>query len=133
MPKSSCESQKGSVFSPVLVVYGYLLHLLLLQHGDTESNPGTRNEQINKNLLWCHWNINSLLAHNLAKISQIEAYNSLFNNFICISETYFDLSVFEGDRSFQLNGVAYSEQIIQATQNEEVFVSITKTLCVSVK
>ena len=50
-------------------------------------------------------NVNSLQAHNLAKIFQIEACNSLFNHdFICISETYFDSSVVEGVRSFQLNG-----------------------------
>ena len=88
-----------------VVVCGYFLHLLLLQHGDIESNPGPRNEQINKSLSCCHWNVNSFLAHNLAKISEIEAYNSLFNhNFIWISETYFDSSVLEGDRSFQLFG-----------------------------
>ena len=41
----------------------------------------------------------------MAKISQIDTYNSLFNHdFICISETYFDSSVLEGGRSFQLNG-----------------------------
>ena len=81
-----------------VVLCGYLLHLLLRQHGDTESNPGPRNEQTNKNLSCCHWNFNSLLAHDLTKISQIEAYNSLFNHdFICISEIYFDSSVLEGD------------------------------------
>ena len=48
---------------------------------------------------------NSLLAHNLAKIFQVEAYSSLFNHdFICISETYFDSSDLEGDRSIKLNG-----------------------------
>ena len=87
------------------MVRGYFLHLLLLQHGDIGSNPGPSNVQTNKNLSFCHWNVNSLQAHNLAKISQSEAYNSLFNyDFICISETYFDSSVLEGDRSFQLNG-----------------------------
>ena len=87
------------------MVCGYFLHLLLLQHGVIESNPGPRNEQTDKNLSCCHWNVNSLLARNLAWISQIEAYNSLLNHdFICISETSFDSSVLEGDRSFQLNG-----------------------------
>ena len=38
-------------------------------------------------------------------ISQIEAYSSLYNHdFICITETYFDSSVLDGDRSFELNG-----------------------------
>ena len=74
-------------------------------------------------------NVNSLLAHNLAKISQIEE-NSLFNHdFICISEKYFDSSVLEGDRSFQLNGY----NLLKAIQSEKVFVSITKSLYVSVK
>ena len=61
-------------------VCGYFLHLLLLQHRDIKSNPGPRNEQTNKNISCCRWNVNSLLVHDLAKISQIEAYNSLFNS-----------------------------------------------------
>ena len=78
---------------------GYFLHLLLLQPKDIKSNPGPRDEETTKNFLCCHWNFNSLLAYNLAEISQIEAYNSLFNHdFICIWETYFDSSVLEGDR-----------------------------------
>ena len=73
---------------------GYFLHLLLLQHGDVESNQGPRNEKTIKNLSCCYWNVNSL-----------QDYNSLFNHdFIFISETYFDSSVIERNRSFQLNG-----------------------------
>ena len=67
-----------------IVVCGYFLHLLLLQHGYIESTTGPTNEQTNKNLSsCCHWNLNSLLAHNLAKISQIEACNSLFKGYLC--------------------------------------------------
>ena len=41
----------------------------------------------------------------MCKISQIKAYNSLYNyDFICISETFFDSSILEADRNFQLNG-----------------------------
>ena len=54
----------------------YILHLPLLQHGDIESNPGPKKEQI-KYLSCCHWNVNSLLAPNMSKISQIEAYKTL--------------------------------------------------------
>ena len=83
---------------------GYFLYLLLLQHGDIESNPGPKKEQI-KYLSCCHWNVNSLLAQNMSKISQIEACNLLYNyDFIGISETYFDSSIFEADRNFQPNG-----------------------------
>ena len=88
-----------------VVVSGYFLHLPLLQHVDIESNPGPSNEQTNKNLSCCQWNFNSLLAYNSTKISQIEAYNSLFNyDFICVSETNFSSSVLEGHRSFQTIG-----------------------------
>ena len=46
-----------------------------------------------------------MLAQNLSKISQIEAHNSLYSHdFICISETYFDSTILEGDKSFRLNG-----------------------------
>ena len=46
----------------------------------------------------CHCNVSSLLAQNS------EAYNSLYSHdFICISGTYFDSTIFEGDRSLQLN------------------------------
>ena len=82
-------SQKISILYCLNTAFGYFLHLLLLQHGDIESNPGPRNEETIKNLSCCHWNVNTLLAQNLAKISQVEAYNSLFNHdFTCISETF---------------------------------------------
>ena len=71
---------------------------------ETDSNPGPKKEQI-KYLSCCHWNVNSLLAQNMCKISKIEAYNSLYNHhFFCISETYVDSSILEGDRNFQLEG-----------------------------
>ena len=78
------------------------LFVLLLQHGDRESNPGPNNKQVN-NISCYHWSVNSLLAQNLSTISQIEAYNSWFHDFICISETYSDATVLEGDKSFHLN------------------------------
>ena len=94
-----------SSFNVLYFIYFiYFLHLLLLQHGDIERNPGPQSGQI-KNLSCCHWNVNSLVAQNLSKITQLEAYNSLYkHDFICISETYFDSSILEGDSSFQLDG-----------------------------
>lgn len=70
-----------------LVASGYFLQLHLLQNGVIESNPEQGNEQINKNFSCYYWNVNGLLADNLAKIFQLEAFNSLFNyDFIWISE-----------------------------------------------
>ena len=84
-----------------VVASGYFLHLLLDE--DIENNTRPRNKQTVKNLSCCHWNVNRLPVHNLD--SQIITYHSLFNHdSISISETYFDSSVLEGDRSFQLIG-----------------------------
>ena len=70
----------------------YITHLLLLliQHGDIESNLEPKNKQV-ASLSCCMWNMNKLLAQTLSKIFQIEGYNSLYSHdFICISDTYFD-------------------------------------------
>ena len=94
-----------NTISPFNVLYFlYFLHLLLLQLGDIDGNPGTQSGQI-KNLSCCRWNVNRLVAQHLPKITQLEAYNSLYkHDFIHISETYFDSSILEGDSSFQLDG-----------------------------
>ena len=40
----------------------------------------------------CHWNI-SLSAHNFAKLTQLEAYNSVYeHNFIYLPETFLELA-----------------------------------------
>ena len=52
-----------------VLYFVYSLHLLLLQHGDIERNPGPQSDQI-KNISCCHWNVNSSVAQNLCKITQ---------------------------------------------------------------
>ena len=42
----------------------------------------------------CHWNLNSLSAHNFSKLTQLKAYNAIYkHDFICLSETYLDSSI----------------------------------------
>ena len=49
----------------------------------------------------CHWNVNSILAHN--KISLLTAYNIVWKfNIICISETYLDSTV--DDKTIEIKG-----------------------------
>ena len=75
------------------------------QHADIETNPGPQKKKKIKNLSCCYWNVNSLIAQNLFKISQFEAYNSVYkHDFICIPEIFFDSSVQEGDKNIQLDG-----------------------------
>ena len=84
---------------------GYFLHLLLLRHGDTESNPG---QGVSEPLKPFHLATGMSIVYYLTtwlRFPKLKFTNSLFNHeFICISETYFDSSVIEGDRNFQLNG-----------------------------
>ena len=64
---------------------------LILLSGDIDTNPGPKYpEQIaGQNFLICHWNLNSISAHNYTKISLLTAYVSVHNfDIICLSETY---------------------------------------------
>ena len=77
--------------------------MLIMQHGDIESNPGPSKKH--RPLTCCHWNVNSLTAHKMIKKSLIEAYNSNHKyDFICISETYLDSSVSDYDKELAMEG-----------------------------
>ena len=64
--------------------------MLLLTHGDIESNPGPKLRTSNY-FSCCQCNVNSIMAHN--QLSLLSAYNTLHKfDVICISETYLDKS-----------------------------------------
>ena len=61
---------------------------LLMLCGDIESNPGPRPNS-GQSFSICHWNLNSIAAHNFSKISLLRAYNAIHNyDIICLSEIY---------------------------------------------
>ena len=66
--------------------------MLLITHGDIETNlePKSKNSKF---FFYCHWNVNSILAHD--KLSLLTAYNSTQHYIICISETYLDTAIDE--------------------------------------
>ena len=74
------------------------MFIILRYHGDTEPNPGPRKLKT-INFSNCHWNLNSLSAHNFysfSKLTQLKAYNSIYKyDFICLSETYLDSSILD--------------------------------------
>ena len=62
-------------------------------HGDIEVNPGPKKNS-STSFSFCHWNLNSLIAHNYGKLSSLQAYNSVYkHDVICRSETCLDNSV----------------------------------------
>ena len=79
--------------SAYISLFTLLYIFALLQcHGDIELNPGPKKLR-NKSLSVCHWNLNSLTAHNYSKLTQLKAYTSMYkHDFICLSETYLDSS-----------------------------------------
>ena len=92
------------VSSILMIFFYYLIHgTSLLLHGDIETNPGPSKKY--KPFTCCHWNVNSLTAHNMVKLSSIIAYNTIHKyDFICISETFLDSSVPTDDRELSSNG-----------------------------
>ena len=103
----SCNLSRNftTVFETVLLcchyfenAYIFLLSFLyiscfLLFHGDIESNLGPGKLKENTFSI-CHWNRNSITAHNFSKLTQLEAYISTYkHDFVCLSETYLDSSI----------------------------------------
>ena len=64
---------------------------------DIELNPGPNKTNSSCTFSVCHWNLNSLAAHNFEKVGLLEAFNTI-NKFdiICVSESYLD-STFSSD------------------------------------
>ena len=62
------------------LILNYLTELflnLILQDGDIETNPGPRGEY-SQYISFCHWNLlNSLPAHNYARIPLLQTFNTL--------------------------------------------------------
>ena len=65
------------VYSAVITLL--YIFVLLLCHGDLEPNPGPKKLK-NNSLAVCHWNLNSLSAHNFLKITQMKAYISMYKH-----------------------------------------------------
>ena len=67
---------------------------LLICAGDIELNPGPRKNNTSYNFSFCHWNLNSIAAHDFWKLSLLEAYNIQHKfDMICLSETFSDSSI----------------------------------------
>ena len=87
------------------VEFCYLLFhgtYLLILCGDNELNPKPKDA---KYLPLCHWNLNSIAAHDFAKVKAIKVFNTTKNfNFICLSESYIDSTILLVDKNLCLDG-----------------------------
>ena len=82
-----------------------LLHwfyiLLITLSWDVELNPGPKRNAAQAFSI-CHWNLDSICAHNFAKLFLLRAYVSVHKfDIICLSEIYLDSSI--DDKSLEVS------------------------------
>ena len=106
IPKSSISrltKNFGSLFENLFLCFDYLKSTLIFFNlfvyfcSSTTPwkywvNAGPRKSKGNT-VPVCHWNLNSITAHNFSKLTQLKAYVSTYKyDFICLSETFLDSS-----------------------------------------
>ena len=110
-PRSSFYITSRNTYTSILVItvpllFDYLCFTcnLLLLCGDVELNPGP-NQNTAKRLSTCYWNLNSIAAHNFAKLVLLKAFNLIPKfDIICLSETYLDSSILHNDGNLEIPG-----------------------------
>ena len=96
----SCVSLYTFCFISLKISFAFKLLLILC--GDVEVNPGPGHWS---SLSFCHWNLNSISAHDFVKVSLLEAYNAIHKfDIIFLSETSLNSSLQNDDDSQVLNG-----------------------------
>ena len=97
------------ILLPLLIIGFCLYHIWLHIHlvklsGDVEKNTGPKSYSA-RYLIICHWNLNSITAHNFNKIALLKAYLSVHKmNIVCLSETFLDSSILIDDDNLQIPG-----------------------------
>ena len=83
-------------------MYSFNLHLLLLQSGDIEINPGPMKSS---RLKFCHWNLNGTAGYDSVKVALIEAFIKPINIVItCLPETFLDSAILLNDERLYIKG-----------------------------
>ena len=81
-----------------------LYSLLLVLRGDVEINSGPLSN-CKEHFSICHWNHNSISAHDYSKLFLLKAYIILHKfDIIFLSETYLDYTICNNDDKFQILG-----------------------------
>ena len=87
------------------LVYCFYLFFFRLYCVTEMLNPIQDQRKVKSFLSCCHWNVNSPLAHNCAKLTSLEAYNSvLIYDFICISKMSLDSTISSDNNNLNISG-----------------------------
>ena len=77
---------------------------LLDLSGDTQLNPGPKPDS-SQSFSICHWNLNSMSAHNYSKMSLLTVYIPIHDfDIICLSETYLTSTTDINDENLKIPG-----------------------------
>ena len=101
---SKTKFQLNSNGTEVSYFFIFCVLIVLITCGEIELNPGPKKDKSCDNFPLCHWNLNSIAAHDLSKLSLLEAYNTHHMYDICLSKTYLDSSVPYDDPRLNLYG-----------------------------
>ena len=82
----------------------WVYNILISLSGEVQLNPGPKNKS-DVNFSICYWNLNSISAHNYAKVFLLKAYIAVYKfDITCISETYLDTSIISDDGNLEVLG-----------------------------
>ena len=89
----------------ILLIHLIWLHGLMIKiSGDIELNPGRKQKQ-DQSLSICHWNLNSIPAHNFQKLALLQGYiSSNTVDILCLFETFLNSDISCDDNNLQLPG-----------------------------
>ena len=81
------------------------LLLILFVCGDIHLDPGLKRIRCFYNFSICHWNLNSITAHNHGKINLLKSYNTVKKfGLICISKWCLDSSISSDSEKLSIGG-----------------------------
>ena len=89
----------------ILLIHHIWLHGLMIKtSGDIELNPRPKHKQ-DQSLSICHWNLNSIPAHNFQKLELLQGYISSNKvDILCLSRTFLNSDISCDDNNLQLPG-----------------------------
>ena len=85
-------------------IYLFWLVYFLNRSRDIEKDPGPKTKSC-QSFSICHWNLNSISAHNFSKKLLLQAYNAVHKcDIICLSKTYLNSSIPYDDDNLEIPG-----------------------------
>ena len=103
----------------------FFIQNLLSCFGDIEENPGPKYSS----LVFCHWNLNELTAHDSIKTSLLQAYITQHNHdIICLTETFLNSSIPSDDNRIAIDAYNLIDQTTQVIRKKAEFVSTIKNI-----